>query len=484
MTTLNRIGSDGEAISASPQRAGLRPYWTTGLIAVGDGLAVVLALAVGRAIVAPLWAGAVEVAFLPEAGMIVLAMLVAFVHAGLYPGVGLNPVDELRRTFVALAAAHAIAGIALVGWSGGGGVAVPLAVGGVVSLGLVPAVRLLVRGLGSRFPWWGYPALVVGEREACRQALRMLQWWPKLGLRPVAVVSEDVPAKHLRRTAVGETLAETYVEGPVSSVSAVPRSVAEPPESAESGARLHVRFHPDFFGFSGPTIARHDLTILVGSPTVESRGRFRHAVEEVVKRCFDVAVAGLALVVLLPLYLLIAMAIKIDSPGPIFYGQRRPGKGGKRFKLWKFRSMVNDAESVLDRHLAADPELRRQWEEGRKLKNDPRITRVGAWLRMSSLDELPQLWNVIRGDMSLVGPRPIVDDDEVDKYLTYGDGYGYYTSVRPGLSGLWQVCGRSDTTYGERVILDRFYARHRSFCLDLYLLMRTLPVVLRKIGVY
>jgi Undecaprenyl-phosphate galactose phosphotransferase WbaP len=199
-----------------------------------------------------------------------------------------------------------------------------------------------------------------------------------------------------------------------------------------------------------------------------------------VKRVMDL---GLVVVFALPLFFLVALLgllIRLDSPGSLFYGHSRLGLAANRFRAWKFRSMMQDADRRLAEYLERHPELREEWEQDQKLKNDPRVTRVGRFLRKTSLDELPQLWNVLRGEMSLVGPRPIVEE-EVKRY---GPLFNLYTKVRPGLTGLWQVSGRNDTTYAERVAMDAYYVRNWSPWLDLYILARTVWVVLFGKGAY
>ncbi|MGQ0763396.1 MAG: sugar transferase [Acidobacteriota bacterium] len=194
------------------------------------------------------------------------------------------------------------------------------------------------------------------------------------------------------------------------------------------------------------------------------------------KRVLDVSVAAVLLVIASPLLLAIALLVKMTSRGPVFFAHQRLGLNGKEFHCLKFRTMILNAEEALKR----DPELRRQFEERFKLERDPRITRLGNLLRRTSLDELPQLFHVLSGQMSLVGPRPIVRD-EVIKYSIYATKL---MSVKPGLSGLWQVCGRSDTTYPQRVMMDMHYVDHRSFGLDLRLLLLTASAVLRKTGAW
>lgn len=198
------------------------------------------------------------------------------------------------------------------------------------------------------------------------------------------------------------------------------------------------------------------------------------------KRLFDIVVAALLAIPAIPLAAAIALAILLETGGPVFFTHTRLGKGGRPFRLWKFRSMRTGAEGVLGQYFKRHPEMVSEWRANHKLKNDPRITRVGRWLRRSSLDELPQLWNVLRGTMSMVGPRPIVEE-EIPKY---GMALHQYERVQPGLTGLWQVSGRTDLAYRRRVDLDGEYIRNWSFALDLKIVCKTAHVVLRGHGAY
>lgn len=197
-------------------------------------------------------------------------------------------------------------------------------------------------------------------------------------------------------------------------------------------------------------------------------------------RCIDVLIASLALLFLLPLFTIIALAIKRWDPGPVFFRHRRIGKDGHSFMCWKFRTMVIDAEGRLEALLSADPHVAREWAETQKLANDPRVTSLGRFLRKSSLDELPQLFNVLRGEMSIVGPRPIVEA-EAERY---GHHFALYCLVRPGLTGLWQISGRSDVRYFERVLLDVRYVSSKSVMRDLRIIVLTVPSVLTARGSY
>jgi Undecaprenyl-phosphate galactose phosphotransferase WbaP len=198
------------------------------------------------------------------------------------------------------------------------------------------------------------------------------------------------------------------------------------------------------------------------------------------KRAIDLVLTGLLCVPALLLACVIAVLIKLESRGPVVYRQERVGHRGRRFVVWKFRTMVHNAETVLSSHLEKCPELKDEWHRKHKLRSDPRVTRMGRLLRRTSLDELAQLWNVVRGDMSLVGPRPIVEEETKH----YNGHMVDYLSVKPGLTGLWQVSGRNDLSYERRVALDVHYVRNWSVWLDLRILTQTLGVIVRGTGAY
>jgi Undecaprenyl-phosphate galactose phosphotransferase WbaP len=198
-----------------------------------------------------------------------------------------------------------------------------------------------------------------------------------------------------------------------------------------------------------------------------------------IKRAFDLAAACAALLFLGPLMVVIAMLVRRDG-GDALYAHSRIGLAGRRFYCLKFRTMVSDADRVLEAHLAANPEAAEEWGRDRKLRDDPRLTGLGRFLRKSSIDELPQLINVLKGEMSLVGPRPIVESEQA----FYGDELAFYLQVRPGITGLWQVSGRSNVCYARRVALDGWYVRNWSLWQDIAILCGTLSAVLRREGAY
>lgn len=199
------------------------------------------------------------------------------------------------------------------------------------------------------------------------------------------------------------------------------------------------------------------------------------------KRALDVIFSLAALILLSPLFLLIACIIRSTSKGKAIYFQQRIGRGGTCFRCYKFRTMYQNADLILNDILEKDAEKRKEWEETYKLKNDPRITPFGVFLRQSSLDELPQFWNVLKGDLSVVGPRPVVQE-EIDKH--FGHKAEKIFSIRPGITGLWQISGRSDLSYSKRIALDEYYVEKRTIFTDLKIIALTIPRMISKKGAY
>lgn len=203
---------------------------------------------------------------------------------------------------------------------------------------------------------------------------------------------------------------------------------------------------------------------------------------ESTKRLFDIVFSLVILIVCSPIYLILAILIGISSPGGIFYVQERVGKNHRSFKCIKFRTMVHGADQILEDLIAESPHLKEEFENNFKLKDDPRITPIGRFLRVTSLDEFPQFWNVFRGDMSVVGPRPLVPE-ELERY---GNKIDKVLTVRPGITGLWQVSGRNDIPYPQRVQIDVYYASYRNWFLDLWIIVKTIGVMIfpHKNGAY
>lgn len=230
--------------------------------------------------------------------------------------------------------------------------------------------------------------------------------------------------------------------------------------------------------------AKIDCVLRDRTRTGETEDRLHIPVDSlryrVVKRVFDLALALILFPLALPLLVILAILIKLTSPGPIFYRHMRLGQHGRAFQLWKLRTMWTNSDHLLSRHLQEDPRAKEEWLRKYKLQNDPRITPLGRILRRTSLDEIPQLINIFRGEMSFVGPRPIIDDEA----LRYGGGIGLYCAAKPGLTGLWQVHGRGKVQYEVRVSFDLEYVSTWSFGRDVRLILKTIPVLWSRKGAF
>ena len=404
---------------------------------------------------------------------------------GLYPGYGLEQAEQLRRQTYAVLATLAIAAVFALAFQVGDLLSRLLL--GSELLGLLlfaPIVRDLVKQGLRKAGLWGKPIAVVGAGKTGAQVIRALQSKWGLGYKPVAVFDNRlVPAgRMLEGVPYRGTLTDAMKLGQKQKVDTVIFAMPNAPrdELLEFVSQASLSFPyatvvPNLAGVTTSAVVARDLAGTLG---VEIKHNLLNPWAQRTKRALDLFVVVVGGLLMSPLLLAIAALIKLDSPGPVFYGHQRLGGEGKHFRCWKFRTMRADAESSLTNLLQNDAELRSEWERYQKLRNDPRITRMGRFLRKTSLDELPQLWNVLRREMSLVGPRPIVDA-EVSKY---GEVYELYQRVAPGISGLWQVNGRSDMSYEERVATDAYYVRNWSIWLDLVILGRTIGSIIFSRG--
>jgi exopolysaccharide biosynthesis polyprenyl glycosylphosphotransferase len=327
------------------------------------------------------------------------------------------------------------------------------------------------------------PTLVVGINDETRSLVRQLTTWQTSGLDVLGCVDDRVQAGtriegtlySLGSTAEMDTLIERYgVEEVVLATSALTRQQIVDIFS-RYGLRqdLNLRFSSGLFELitTGLEVRQMAYAPLVSIQKVRMTG-----VDRAMKLALDYAITIPGLIAIAPILLLIAVAVKIDSPGPIIHRRRVMGLHGREFNAYKFRTMYSDGDAILEQY----PDLREQLALNHKLKDDPRITRVGRLLRKASLDELPQLVNVLKREMSLVGPRMIVPE-EMDMYQEWGLNL---LTVDPGITGLWQVSGRSDISYHERVELDMHYIRNWTIWLDLHVLIQTIPAVLKGRGAY
>ncbi len=414
---------------------------------------------------------------------------VVFAAMGLYPGVGIHPVRELRGIAYANSIVYLImmAGTFL---SKTGTLYSRLAFTGAwaLSVVLVMLFRNLVRTMLGRKNWWGLPVVVFGAGAAGTRLVELLRRQPSLGLKVAAILDDD-PAAQTRKGSGGSppvigslSLAPLLAEQWGINYAIVAMPGVEPDRLGDILSRYAQRFAhflviPNISSLGMLWGSTRDFGGILG---LEIPQNLLHTLPRVTKRFFDLLLAVLAGVVLLPLLVLLAMVVRLTSRGPAIYSQLRIGRGRRRFRAYKFRTMQWNADTLLAEHLECFPEKKQEWRAKRKLRHDPRLTPVGRLLRRTSLDELPQLWNVLRGDMGLVGPRPIAEEE----LARYGQSKELNESVLPGITGLWQVSGRNDTTYEERVRLDEYYVRNWSVWLDLWIVGRTVRSVITGEGAY
>ncbi|WP_158545402.1 exopolysaccharide biosynthesis polyprenyl glycosylphosphotransferase [Bremerella cremea] len=421
-----------------------------------------------------------------------LLVLIAY-GSGLYPAIGMASVVEFRNLVKA-------AGISMVVCSSIAFLTITRSdflfyiLLGILALPLLllllPSARFVVRSFMTRFSWWGAPTLIYTSPEHAKYLVQHLRGMAERGLKPAGILVSpgqywDSGSKDIGYPVFDVRDAMTCALGLKSTWVLVgedheAESECEVPSSLDLIPNRIVLSQKNPVGLWG----ERQCIGLGGGVRLQSRcpDTFRC----IVKRAFDLLVASVALVLLSPFFLAIVLLIRIGSPGPVFYGQTRVGRFGVSFTAWKFRTMRVNAEYVLEECLRNDPALRAEWEATHKLKRDPRITWVGQFLRKTSLDELPQLWNILIGQMSVVGPRPIVDSETYDRayIVDYPNAFAAYKTVRPGLTGMWQISCRNRGTYEMRIHWDVYYIQNWSLWLDLYITLRTVRTVLLREGAY
>lgn len=349
----------------------------------------------------------------------------------------------------------------------------------IFSIPLLPGFRSLSKHFFGKFKYWGVPVVVYCTGDSGKAVLDRLIANRHFGYHPAVIIdtSDNPPSdyngipifkdtdkeilKIIKELKIKNAFICDY-KGDLSEIMGSYRytiSVAKNQTSFTCTQQL--KEIADIIGFS----STHNLTIKT----------YYYA-----KRFIDIFIVLLFCPILLPVFLILSILVGCTSKGPVFYGHKRIGKNGKEFKCWKFRSMVSNSQEILEQILATDPVRAAEWEAERKFKEDPRITPIGKFLRKTSLDELPQLFNILVGQMSLVGPRPVTEP-ELEKY---GNSKDYVLSVLPGLSGMWQVNGRSETSYEERIYFDTYYIQNWSVWLDLWILIKTVWVVIKGKGAY
>jgi len=348
----------------------------------------------------------------------------------------------------------------------------------VIAAALIAIFRAVTRAQLQKNNLWQVRTLVIGEGQTADDAKAAIASDPRLGYRLVGQISDF--SEHLEDAQGSWTRLCNWYGADFVLIALDGEHLQAAEDFIADLTREHVPFAicpplrgVPVLGMEAQYFFNHDVMMLTRCNRLES------FLPRAVKRAFDIIVASMALLALSPLFLFVALMVKRDG-GSAFYSDRRIGINGRVFGCLKFRSMIVNSRHVLEEYLAKNTEAAAEWAATQKLKNDPRVTKIGAFIRKTSIDELPQIINVLKGDMSLVGPRPV----NMPEIARYGRDATFYQSVRPGITGLWQVSGRNDVTYERRVQLDRWYVRNWSLWNDIAILFKTVPVVLFRKGVY
>ena len=419
-------------------------------------------------------------------------VLLLFAFMGLYPGIMIPAAEQVKKyTISTFFGFSVIVSFVLVSSltesdpaafmkknSGSIYIVMAFSLAFIMSMFLLPIFREFAKRKFSKFSWWGVPAVIYCNGNSADEIINKLKRNKYLGYKPAVIIDASLndsdvkdgipifpPNDEIIETIHNYNIKQAIIcdyHGEISSIMTSYRyTIAVSKSQSSFTCSQQLKDIAGIIGFA----STHNLTFKTNL---------------FIKRILDIGLILFFSPILIPVFLLLIILTKLTSRGPVFYGHKRVGKNGKEFKCWKFRSMCIDADKKLEEILANNPEMRAEWEKDRKFTNDPRVTKFGKFLRKTSLDELPQLINILIGQMSFVGPRPVTEP-ELEKYGPYRD---YVLSVLPGLSGMWQTSGRSDTEYEERISLDSYYIQNWSVWLDLWILIKTVYVVLKGRGAY
>lgn len=411
---------------------------------------------------------------------------------GLYPGIMIPPAEIVKKFFAStgLSFLAIILTIILpeineltltkfiINDSNTFKVTIALFIAFIFSIFLLPAFREISKYALKNFTWWGVPCVVYTDGNYANFFLDNLIQNRNLGYHPCTIVDSSLKTeseykgipvlppdsdkiKIIHAYNVKNAIICGY-KGSLTPIMTVYRyTISIPKIQTDFTCSQHLKEIGGIIGFASV----HNLTFKAN---------------RILKRLSDLLLLIVFSPLLIPVFLILGILVKATSKGPVFYGHKRVGKNGKEFKCWKFRSMNVNSQEMLQKILSEDPKRRSEWEKERKFSDDPRVTKFGKFLRKTSLDELPQLINILKGEMSFIGPRPVTKE-ETEKY---GDKKDYVLSVLPGLSGMWQISGRSETSYEERITFDTYYIQNWSVWLDIWILIKTIWVVFKGKGAY
>ena len=425
--------------------------------------------------------------YLPVVYVGMLFTVILFAFNGLYPGYGLTAVIEIKQLAKALTLVYGFLGILV--YFSKANTDFPRSIflfAWFISLGIIPILRIIIRNRVSLFRWYGTPVFVIANDEQDISIIETLQRCRRMGWNPTAVLllNPQESNQEILKVPQLKSVDQLYNKSANDSVKRVivgTQFLALEEEERHKLIRdLNTRF--ESIVLVSPAYELGSIWIeprdLEGQLGLELHYHLLRTETLFVKRLTDILGASALLLVTSPLLLFVALLIKVSSPGPIFYSHRRKGKDSKDFQMLKFRSMIVDADQRLTALLEQNPQARKEWEDKQKLTDDPRLTGIGKWIRKFSIDELPQLLNVFRGEMSLIGPRPVTDG-EIEKYGDYGS---LILRVKPGITGWWQIMGRNQTTWDQRTKLEVYYVSNWSLWMDAYITIKTIWVIISGQG--
>ncbi|MCL2800157.1 MAG: undecaprenyl-phosphate galactose phosphotransferase WbaP [Treponema sp.] len=414
------------------------------------------------------------------------AFILIFLIHRLYPGVSLAPSEEMRRFFIGSFIAYGgIIFSRIVEYEVWDSINTAFLISFIFSTLILLVVRSVTHWFLYITKLGGIPTVIFGSGITGKLVADCLLGSIRTGYVPVLFLDDNplgedeyrgIPVVHDLNA--GPEIVKRYnIKMAIVALTKLDAQKLKTLQNTSVSAFRYNVIIPNFHNISSIWMSVRDFNGILG---IDTSNKFNLTINLVIKRFLDISLVTIGGLLLLPFLMLTALLVKITSPGPVFYRQKRLGMNGAHFYAYKFRSMAIDADERLQKLLDSDPILKEEWEKNHKLAKDPRITWFGRILRRTSIDEFPQLLNILKGDMSLVGPRPIVDA-EIEKY---GEDYKRVFSIKPGLTGLWQVSGRSDANYHDRVAYDIYYLQSSSVWLDLWIIFKTFGVVLIGKGAY
>jgi Undecaprenyl-phosphate galactose phosphotransferase WbaP len=461
-----------------------RPFSTVATLLLSDSCAIVLALLIAsllRNVFLHSWQDPIWTTIFAA----LVLVLCGLMSSGLYPGATINPVEELQRSTLSITLGFFALWSATFLLRDLSDSRLVYVLGYLLTALFVPLARAVIRGAFASHGWWGCNAAIIGYGSTGRAIHKSLRKQPGFGLKPVLILDDD-PEKL-------SDICPNIQSGPVSlclelaSQECISYGIlCMPSVSREKLLEIVNRYEhcfgrliiiPNLIGMTSLGISAREVGGVIGLEVTRSLLR---PSARVAKRLLDIALTVLFAPFIALVIAVAALLVKLEDRGPAFYASPRIGQGGKIFRTWKLRSMMQDSDKVLQAYLAANPAEAESWRINQKVHHDPRVTRIGGMLRKTSIDELPQLWNVLIGDMSIVGPRPILET----QIAMYGPDFEWYKQLRPGITGLWQISGRNHLSFADRVMLDKYVVQNWSVWLDLYILGCTANVVLNAEGAY